>query len=86
MRSWTCFFLFFHQCFAFVSLSPSVPTAAEATQGALIQRERWSFTGVFISIRANVRPPSYWWIHIKLYSSHISSCSAPLRFSPTPTF
>ena len=41
-------------------------------------------TGVFLSIRANVRPSQ--WIPTKLTSSPTSSYSAPPRFNPTPTF
>ena len=44
-------------------------------------------TGVFLSIRANVRPLSSQWIPTKLTSSPTSSYSASrLRFNPTPTF
>ena len=44
-------------------------------------------TGVFLSIRANVRPPSSQWIPTKLTSNPISSYSAPASVSiPTPTF
>ena len=59
------------------SSSTSVPTAAEATQGALFRLERWLSTGVFLSIRANVRPPFFQWIPTKLTSSPISFYSAP---------
>ena len=38
-------------------------------------------TGVFLSIRANVRPPSSWWIPTKLTSNAISSYSAPASVS-----
>ena len=38
-------------------------------------------TGVFLSIRANVRPPSSQWIPIKLTSSSTSSYSAPVFVS-----
>ena len=40
--------------------------------------------GVFLSIRANVRPPSSQWIPTKLTPSPTSSSC--LRFNPTPTF
>ena len=40
------------------SSSPSVPTAVEATQGALFRLGACLSTSVFLSIRANVRPPS----------------------------
>ena len=44
-------------------------------------------TGVFLSIRANVRPPSFQWISIKLTSSPISSYSAPASVTtPLPFF
>ena len=44
-------------------------------------------TGVFLSIRANVRPPSSQWIPTKLTSNPISSYWAPASVSiPTPTF
>ena len=44
-------------------------------------------TGVFLSIRANVRPPSSQWIPTKLTSDPTSSYSAPASvFNPTPTF
>ena len=52
------------------SSSPSVPTPVEATQGALFRFD-WSAglsTGVFLSIRANVRPPFSQWIPTKLAS------------------
>ena len=38
-------------------------------------------TGVFLSIRANVRPPSSQWIHTELTSSPASSYSAPVSVS-----
>ena len=38
-------------------------------------------TGVFLSIQANVRPPSSWWIPTKLTSSPTSSYSAPASVS-----
>ena len=38
-------------------------------------------TGVFLSIRANVRPPSFQWIPTKLTSSPTSSYSAPASVS-----
>ena len=38
-------------------------------------------TGVFLSIRANVRPPSSHWIPTKLTSNPISSCSVPASVS-----
>ena len=38
-------------------------------------------TDVFFSIRANVRPPSSWWIPTKLISSPISSYSTPASVS-----
>ena len=38
-------------------------------------------TGVFLSIRANVRPPSFQWIPTKLISSPTSSYSAPASVS-----
>ena len=60
------------------SFSPSVPTAVEATQEALFRLERAGLsTDVFLSIRANVRPPSFQWISIKLTSSPFCSYSAP---------
>ena len=44
-------------------------------------------TGVFLSIRANVRPPSSQWIPTKQTSSPTSSYSAPTSVSiPPPTF
>ena len=44
-------------------------------------------TGVFLSIQANVRPPSSRWIPTKLTSSPTSSYSSSyLCFNPTPTF
>ena len=62
------------------SSSPSVPTAVEATQGALFRLMAGLSTGVFLSIRANVRPPSQW-IPTKLTSSPTSSYSAPASVS-----
>ena len=61
--------------------SPLVPTAVEATQGAMFQLECWLSTGVFLSIRENVRPPSSQWIPTKLTSSPTSSYSAPVSVS-----
>ena len=58
------------------SSSPWVPTAVEATQGALFRS-----TGVFLSIRANVRPPFTQWIPTRLTSSSTSSYSAPASVS-----
>ena len=58
---------------------PSVPIAVEATQGL-----DWSAgpsTGVFLSIQANVRPPSSQWIPTKLTSSPTSFYSTPASFS-----
>ena len=55
------------------SSSPSVPTAVEATQGALFRLEHWCLP----LIRANVRPPSFQWIPTRLTSSPTSSYSAP---------
>ena len=55
------------------SSSPSLPTAMEATQGALFRLERWSEYWFFLSTRANVRAPSFQWIPIKLTSSPTSS-------------
>ena len=44
-------------------------------------------TGVFLSIRANVRPSCFKWIPTKLTSNPASSYSAPASVSiPTPTF
>ena len=39
-------------------------------------------TGVFLPIRANVRPPSFQWIPTRLTSSYL----APSSVNPTPTF
>ena len=63
------------------SPSPSVPTAVEATQGALFRLERGLSINVFLSIRANVSPPSSQWIPTKLTSSPTSSYSAPASVS-----
>ena len=63
------------------SSSPSVPTAVEATQGALFRRSAGLSTGVFLSIRANVRPPSSQWIPTRLTSNPTSSYSAPASVS-----
>ena len=44
-------------------------------------------SGVFLSIRANVRPPSFQWIPTKLTSSPTSSYSTPVfLLVPCPTF
>ena len=60
------------------SSSPSAPSAVEATQGALFPLERAGLsTGVFLSIRANVRPPSSQRIPTKLISSPTSFYLAP---------
>ena len=63
------------------SSSPSVPTAMEATQELCFDWSAGLSTGVFLSIRANVRPPSFQWIPIKLTSSPTSSYSAPASIS-----
>ena len=63
------------------SSSPSVPTAVEATQGALFRRSAGLSTGVFLSIRANVRPPSSQWIPTRLTSNPTSFYSAPASVS-----
>ena len=66
---------------AICSSSLSVPTAVEAKQGTLFRLERWSSTGVFLSIRANVRPPSIQWTPTKLPSSSTSSYSVAASVS-----
>ena len=43
-------------------------------------------TGVFLSIRANVRPPSFQWIPTRLTSNPASSYSAPTSVSIPPSF
>ena len=43
-------------------------------------------TGVFLSIQANVRPPSSQWIPTKLTSNLLLLGSRLCRFNPTPTF
>ena len=43
-------------------------------------------TGVFLSIRANVRRPSSQWIPIKLTSNPLLLLGTRLRFNPTPIF
>ena len=43
-------------------------------------------TGVFLSIRANVKPPSSRWIPTKLTSNLTSSYSTSLHINLTPTF
>ena len=63
------------------SSSPSVPTAVEATQELCFDWSAGMSTGVFLSIRANVRPPSSQWIPTKLTSSPTSSYSAPASVS-----
>ena len=63
------------------SSSPSVPTAVEATQGALFDWSASLSTGVFLSIRTNVRPPFPQWIPTKLTSNPTSSYSAPASVS-----
>ena len=78
---------FYADDLAIWSSFPSVPTAVEATQGALFQLERWSeyrcfplnpskCEALFFSVdphQANLQP------NLLLLSSHI-------RFNPTPTF
>ena len=69
------------------SSSPSVPTAVEATQGALFCL--WSTglsTGVFLSIRENVRPPSFQWIPTKLTSNPTSFYSILASVSTNSNF
>ena len=58
------------------SSSPSVPSAVEATRGALIRLECWSEYWCLLSIRENVRPP-FQWISTKLTSHPTSSFSTP---------
>ena len=65
------------------SSSPLVPTAVEATQGALCFD--WSAglsTGVFLSIRANERPPSSQWIPTKLTSTYSAPASVSIQLQP----
>ena len=60
------------------SSSPSAPTAVEARQKALFRLlgSYWGLsTGVFLLIRANVRP-SFQWIPTKLTPNPTFSCSA----------
>ena len=57
------------------SSSPSVPTAVEATQELCFDWSAGLSTVVFLSIRANVRPPSEW-IPTRLTSNPTSSYSA----------
>ena len=59
------------------SSSLLVPTAVEATQELCFDWTAGVSTGVFLSIRANVRPTSSQWIPAKLTSSPTSSYSAP---------
>ena len=56
---------------------PSVPTAMEATQGALIQLERWSEYWCLPLNPSNVRPLSSQWIPTKSTCSPTSSYLTP---------
>ena len=59
------------------SSSPSVPLRWRPHKELCFDWSAGLSTGVFLSIRANVRPPSSQWIPTKLTSSPTSSYSAP---------
>ena len=59
------------------SSSPSVPTAVEATQGALFRLERWSEYWCHPLNPSKCEAPSFQWIPTRLTSSPTSSYSAP---------
>ena len=63
------------------SYSPSVPTAVEPHKELCFDWSAGLSTGVFLSIRANVRSPSSQWIPTKLTSSYSApaSVSIPLQ-------
>ena len=60
---------------------PSVLTAVEAHKELCFDWSAGLSTGVFLSIRANVRPPSCPWFLTKLTSNPTSSYSAPASVS-----
>ena len=67
------------------SSSLSVPVAVEATQGALIQLERW-YEYWCLHLNPSKCEASSQWISSKLTSSPTSFFIFCLRFNPTPTF
>ena len=76
---------FYADDLAIWSSSPSVLIVVEATQGALFRLERCLSTGVFLSIQANVRPPSRW-IPTEPNSNSISFHSTHHRFNSNSNF
>ena len=69
------------------SSSPSVPTAVETIQGALIQLERWSEYWCF-SLNLSKREASSFSVdsHQANLQPNLLLFNSPLRFNPTPTF
>ena len=63
------------------SSSPSVPTAVEATQGALFRLERWCEYWCFPLNPSKCEASSFQWIPTKLISNLTSSYSAPSSVS-----
>ena len=67
--------------------SPSVPTAVEATQGALFQLERWS---EYWCLPINLRKCEASFFSVDLHQANLQLnlllLGSRLRFNPTPTF
>ena len=67
------------------SSSPSVPTAMEATQGALIQLDRWSeYWG--LPLNPSKYEVSFFSVDPHQANLHLLLLNSRLRFNPTPTF
>ena len=69
------------------SSSPSVPTAVEATQGALFRLERWSEYWCF-PLNPSKCDASFFSVypHQDNFQSNLLLLGSSLRFNPTPTF
>ena len=65
------------------SSSPSVPTAVEATQGALFRLERWS---EYWCLPLNPRKCEASYFSVDPHQANLLLLGSRLRFNPTPTF
>ena len=65
------------------SSSPSVPTAVEATQGALFRLERWS---EYWCLPLNPSKCEAFFFSVDPHQANLLLLGSRLRFNPTPTF
>ena len=72
---------FYADDLAIWSSSPSVPTAVDASQGALFRLERWSEYWCLLLNPSKCEASFFSGIPTKLTSSPISSCSVPASVS-----